>query len=106
MLLLIMCTLLLVHSVQPLPPTKYCNDASDCGYGKCCVTATQVRGKRDTVLQGTCQRLGTGGSRCLISFPQPLPSGMFYICPCAKGFSCLPTGLHEMPLGEIGFCSR
>ncbi|KAK3607255.1 hypothetical protein CHS0354_002228 [Potamilus streckersoni] len=86
---------------KPIPPTRYCDDATDCGYGKCCVTKDQVRGKRDTTPQGTCQRLGTRGSRCLASYPQPLSSGMYYICPCATGFSCLGTGLYEIPLGEI-----
>ncbi|KAL3858503.1 hypothetical protein ACJMK2_013089 [Sinanodonta woodiana] len=92
---------------RPNSAAVSCNGPSDCAPGECCVSNARPRGKRDTSFRstsGTCQMVGTEGSSCLVSYTQPLQSGMYYACPCALGFRCLGTGLYDIPLGEIGTC--
>ncbi|KAK3607257.1 hypothetical protein CHS0354_002231 [Potamilus streckersoni] len=97
------------NAIKPISAAVSCNYPSDCAPGECCVSDARPRGKRDTSFQstlGTCQTIGTEGSRCLVSHSQPLPSGMYYVCPCASGFKCLGTGQYDIPLGEIAKTSE
>ncbi|KAL3858504.1 hypothetical protein ACJMK2_013090 [Sinanodonta woodiana] len=102
--------LFFIHFTQAIPATdnivlvRYCDSNADCASDECCVTNAQLDGKRFLSTLGTCQKLGTESSRCLVSSHLTPSSGMYYVCPCASGFKCHGTGQYDVPLGEIGSC--
>ncbi|KAL4228086.1 hypothetical protein ACF0H5_013521 [Mactra antiquata] len=93
----------------------YCDNNSHCGADECCVSFNQPRGKRvvvDTLdphlmqlVHGSCQKLGTDGSKCFVNNIFTGTQGLEYDCPCSTGYTCEGSGMVEVPKGESGTCS-
>ncbi|XP_045205524.2 uncharacterized protein LOC123557854 [Mercenaria mercenaria] len=92
----------------------YCDTSSQCGEGECCVSFNQPRGRRVVLdhldydlmqyAHGSCKKMGTQGSRCIVDELKTGTAGLYYDCPCNSGFVCNGTGSIVLNKGELGAC--
>ncbi|WAQ98389.1 hypothetical protein MAR_022762 [Mya arenaria] len=79
-----------------------CATGADCSDTECCVSDMRPIGKR--AAHGHCRNMGTSGSGCLVRYPSGKPMDAVFQCPCIASLTCHGTGMHDIPLGEIGKC--
>ncbi|KAH3873259.1 hypothetical protein DPMN_036490 [Dreissena polymorpha] len=93
--------------------TGYCVTSEHCKPNECCISFTQVKGKRGVddlsqdlmkFVKGKCRPLGTADSSCYVEPREEEPGLYLDRCPCVREKFCKGTGMILPPLGESGVC--
>ncbi|KAL4228282.1 hypothetical protein ACF0H5_013713 [Mactra antiquata] len=83
-----------------------CESGADCGANECCLSNSQPRGRRAAFVRGTCQSMGTEGSKCIVNEISTGFNDVYYDCPCNTGYYCNGTGMMVLNKGELGVCNK